>query len=603
MERLAKEIRLEGEIQKRQGLKGAAAYITANNEANALEQSASSITGIRAQAASIAAAEEVAIYQNATDAKEVIDQKSILNGIKADRYRFEQRRALIQAEAEYYKLLGAVEYGINQELNLAREELLRLEGERVRLIKAGLDTSAKDVQIQKAKTRELQKQLDLINAQTQKMQDGFSFNKTLSAQAGLQGAIGTGSAKVGSANKKFEKAKKARDSFDFSTYADYYGENAAFAKLEELETAVAQTSQIVGETLGDAFRTAGTAMGEFLSSAAADMAALGPDGEIFAPVLQSLASLTQSLFNLGAVFSEALGAEKLESIASGGLTISQAFNEMKPEDKAMTMAAAFSVAAQGIASISSLLTAQANQRVSAIDKEIEAEKKRDGKSKESLSRISQMEKKKEAIKRKEFETTKKLRMAEIVMSTAAGIGMALATMGPLAPPFIAMIAAIGAAQLAIVSGMSYQGGASSIGNGNATSVSVGKRKSSVDMASSQGGAGEIAYMRGDRGQGGPETFKPAFAGYKNRAEGGNTAFVIGEQGPELFVPERPGRIVPNDDIQQGTPVNATINISAVDAAGVEDVLMNQRGNIISMIRDAANAQGNTFLEEINVAEL
>jgi hypothetical protein len=80
--------------------------------------------------------------------------------------------------------------------------------------------------------------------------------------------------------------------------------------------------------------------------------------------------------------------------------------------------------------------------------------------------------------------------------------------------------------------------------------------------------------------------------------------MVGEQGPELFVPERPGTIVPSDDVQTAsTPINANINISAIDAAGVEDVLMNQRGNIISMIRDAANAQGNTFLEEINVAEL
>ena len=158
--------------------------------------------------------------------------------------------------------------------------------------------------------------------------------------------------------------------------------------------------------------------------------------------------------------------------------------------------------------------------------------------------------------------------------------------------------------MGIIAATSYQGGGSIGGGGSgASSISVGERKSSVDMAKSQGGAGEIAYMRGARGQGGPENFTPAFAGYKNRAEGGNTAFMVGEQGPELFVPERPGRIVPNDDIQQGTPVNATINISAVDAAGVEDVLMNQRGNIISMIRDAANAQGNTFLEEINVAEL
>ena len=50
-------------------------------------------------------------------------------------------------------------------------------------------------------------------------------------------------------------------------------------------------------------------------------------------------------------------------------------------------------------------------------------------------------------------------------------------------------------------------------------------------------------------------------------------------------------------------INANINISAIDAEGVEDVLINQRGNIISMIREAANAQGNTFLEEVNVAEL
>ena len=110
-------------------------------------------------------------------------------------------------------------------------------------------------------------------------------------------------------------------------------------------------------------------------------------------------------------------------------------------------------------------------------------------------------------------------------------------------------------------------------------------------------------MRGDRGIGGPENFRPAFMGYRNRAEGGNTAFMVGEQGPEMFVPQTPGRIIPPDDVNTPTPINANINISAIDASGVEDVLMNQRGNIISMIREAANAQGNTFLEEINVAEL
>ena len=90
---------------------------------------------------------------------------------------------------------------------------------------------------------------------------------------------------------------------------------------------------------------------------------------------------------------------------------------------------------------------------------------------------------------------------------------------------------------------------------------------------------------------------------KYRANGGNTAFMVGEQGPEMFVPERPGTIVPSDETSQlGAPINANINITALDADGVEDILMNQRGNIIGMLRDAANANGETFLESISVQE-
>ena len=37
----------------------------------------------------------------------------------------------------------------------------------------------------------------------------------------------------------------------------------------------------------------------------------------------------------------------------------------------------------------------------------------------------------------------------------------------------------------------------------------------------------------------------------------------------------------------------------MDAAGVEDVLSNQRGNIIRMIREAANENGERFLETVD----
>jgi hypothetical protein len=55
----------------------------------------------------------------------------------------------------------------------------------------------------------------------------------------------------------------------------------------------------------------------------------------------------------------------------------------------------------------------------------------------------------------------------------------------------------------------------------------------------------------------------------NRFMGGsvsaNTAYVVGERGPELFVPGNTGRIVPNG-MGGGTTINLTVN-GAIDAEG------------------------------------
>ena len=169
----------------------------------------------------------------------------------------------------------------------------------------------------------------------------------------------------------------------------------------------------------------------------------------------------------------------------------------------------------------------------------------------------------------------------------------------------AMAAAMGAAQIAAISSTSYQGGGSSpdAGGSKPTQITVGERRTTTDLAKSSGAGGELAYFRGASGIGGPENFRPAASGMKYRANGGNTAFMVGEQGPEMFIPERPGTIVPSDQISEmGTPINANINITALDADGVEDILMNQRGNIIGMLRDAANANGETFLESVSIQE-
>ena len=259
-----------------------------------------------------------------------------------------------------------------------------------------------------------------------------------------------------------------------------------------------------------------------------------------------------------------------------------------------------------ISAINQIQQAQANAAVSAIDKEIAAEKKRDGKSKASLAKIKELEAKKEQIKRKAFEKDKKAKMAQTVMATATAVMQTLSQGGFFAIPLAAIVAAMGAAQLAAISSSQYQGGASSVSDAGSapTTVSLGERRTSTDLAKSQGAAGELAYFRGARGIGGPENFQPAASGMKYRANGGNTAFMVGEQGPEMFIPERPGTILPADETAQfGPSINANINISALDADGVEDILMNQRGNIIGMLRDAANANGETFLESVSIQEI
>ena len=136
------------------------------------------------------------------------------------------------------------------------------------------------------------------------------------------------------------------------------------------------------------------------------------------------------------------------------------------------------------------------------------------------------------MQRKAFEQQKKIQMASIIANTA------MAAMAAWAPPPVgsgpllggwlsAMIVAIGAAQLAIVAGTSYQGGGSiSGGSQGPSSVAVGNRKKSSDLAKSQSARGELAYFRGSQGTGGPEDFRGAFYGKKHRAYGGTTGYVV-----------------------------------------------------------------------------
>ena len=279
---------------------------------------------------------------------------------------------------------------------------------------------------------------------------------------------------------------------------------------------------------------------------------------------------------------------------------------MDPGEKALVISAALNAVASSVGALASVMAAASQNRIAVIDAEIKAEKKRDGKSAASVAKIKALERKKEQSARKAFEQNKKMMMAQAIISTAAAAAGAYA-LPPLpgAPwniALAALITAMGLAQVAIISGMTYQGGGGGGGVSAPGSISVGQRRQSVDTAKSRGGAGELAYFRGESGRGGPEDFRGAFYGKRHRAMGGATGYVVGEQGPELFMPARPGTIVPADDTAAaaGAAGAVTFNINTVDATGVEDLLMEQQGNIIGMIRQAANSYGEEFMEDVDV---
>ena len=101
--------------------------------------------------------------------------------------------------------------------------------------------------------------------------------------------------------------------------------------------------------------------------------------------------------------------------------------------------------------------------------------------------------------------------------------------------------------------------------------------------------------------GNAENFRPAFTGARYRAVGGSSGFIVGEQGPELFMPDTPGTIVPADDTAAagGGTTTLNFNIQAMDGSDVQRVLSGQTGNIIRMIREQANDAGESFLEELD----
>lgn len=82
--------------------------------------------------------------------------------------------------------------------------------------------------------------------------------------------------------------------------------------------------------------------------------------------------------------------------------------------------------------------------------------------------------------------------------------------------------------------------------------------------------------------------------YQGRAIGGpvaaGQAYMVGENGPEMFIPQGNGRIEPNNQVgNQATVIN--LNINAVDARGIDQLITERKGLIVNMVRSAINDRG------------
>jgi phage-related minor tail protein len=85
---------------------------------------------------------------------------------------------------------------------------------------------------------------------------------------------------------------------------------------------------------------------------------------------------------------------------------------------------------------------------------------------------------------------------------------------------------------------------------------------------------------------------PTFAGIPARANGGpvnaNTPYMVGERGPELFVPARSGSITPNNQLRGNggqVTVNQTINVTT----GVQQTVRNEIQTLLPQIAEVSKA--------------
>ena len=72
-------------------------------------------------------------------------------------------------------------------------------------------------------------------------------------------------------------------------------------------------------------------------------------------------------------------------------------------------------------------------------------------------------------------------------------------------------------------------------------------------------------------------------------------YVVGERGPELFIPNSTGQVTQAARGTNGGQTTVNFNINTLDASGFDELLIRNRGTITSIINSAVNERGSKNL--------
>ncbi|HIB0351857.1 TPA: hypothetical protein ACWSYB_004002 [Escherichia coli] len=301
---------------------------------------------------------------------------------------------------------------------------------------------------------------------------------------------------------------------------------------------------------------------------------LSGEDKDFADMQNRMASYDQAISKLSELNSEATAvAQSMGNLTNAMIQFSQGSLDTT------------SLIASGMQTVASMIQYSTSQQVSAIDQAIAAEQKRDGKSEASKAKLKKLEAEKLKIQQ---DAAKK----QIIIQTAVAVMQAATAVPyPFSIPLMVAAGLAGALALAQASSASSMSSIADSGADTTSYLTLGERQKNIDVSMSAN-AGELSYIRGDKGIGGANSFVP-------RAEGGNmypgVSYQMGEHGTEVVTPMVPMKATPNDELK--TSSNSTsgrpiiLNISAMDAASFREFASSNSSALRDAVELALNENG------------